>query len=206
VNILARIEAYSDAVFAIAATLLVLEIRVPAVGIHAPLRELWHALADLWPSYLAFVLSFGIILIAWVNHHHGIRMLSKISTPFLYANGLLLLTVTFFPFPTALLAKYVTTELAPVAVVFYAGSSLVVNAAFVVWFAATQRPVYLLKPEVGKAQIRRIWAQMGAGTLGYTVAAILGWWLPMIGLGIVIALAILWIVMSTQHRPEKLVT
>lgn len=203
---MARIEAYSDAVFAIAATLLVLEIRVPAVGIHAPRRELWHALADLWPSYLAFVLSFGIILIAWVNHHHGIRRLTKISTPFLYANGLLLLTVTFIPFPTALLAKYVTTELAPVAFVFYAGSSLIVNAAFVVWFAAMQRPVYLLKPEVGKAQIRRIWAQMGAGTFGYAVAAILGWWLPMIGLGIVIALAILWIVMSTQHRPEKSVT
>jgi uncharacterized membrane protein len=206
VNILARIEAYSDAVFAIAATLLVLEIRVPAVGIHAPLRELWHALADLWPSYLAFVLSFGIILIAWVNHHNGIRMLSKISTPFLYANGLVLLTVTFIPFPTALLAKYVATELAPVAVVFYAGSSLIVNVAFRVWFAAAQRPVYLHKPEVGKEQIRRIRAQMTAGTLGYAVAAILGWWLPMIGLGIVIALAILWIVMSTQHRPEKLVT
>lgn len=94
-NNLARIETYSYAVFAIAATLLVLEIRVPPVGLHAPLRELWHALADLWPSYLAFALSFAIILIAWVNHHHGIRMLSKMSTAFLYANGLLLLAVTF---------------------------------------------------------------------------------------------------------------
>ena len=198
-NNLARIEAFSDAVFAIAATLLVLEIRVPTVGMHVPLRELWHALADLWPSYLAFVLSFVIILITWVNHHNGIRMMRTISTPFLYANGLLLLAVTFIPFPTALLAKYVETELAPVVVVFYAGSSLVVNVAFRVWFATTQRPVYLLKPEVGKEQIRRIWAQMSAGTLGYTGAAILGWWLPLIGLGIVIALTILWIVMSTQH-------
>jgi len=200
---LARIEAYSDGVFAIAATLLILEIRVPAVGIHAPVRELWRALADLWPSYLAFVLSFGIILVAWVNHHHAIRRLSKVSTALLYANGLLLLTVTFIPFPTALLAKYVTTDLAPVVVVFYAGASLMCNAAFRVWFAAAQRPVYLLKPEVGKEQIERIWAQMNAGTLGYTTAAILGWWLPFIGLGIVIALTMLWIVMSTQHRPEK---
>lgn len=202
-NNLARIEAYSDGVFAIAATLLVLEIRVPAVGMHAPLGEFWRALADLWPSYLAFVLSFGIILIAWVNHHHGIRMLSKTSTTFLYANGLLLLTVSFIPFPTALLAKYVATELAPVVVVFYAGASLMCNAAFRVWFAAAQRPVYLLKPEVGREQIKRIWAQMNAGILGYTVAAILGWWLPFIGLGIVIVLTILWIVMSTQHHPEK---
>ena len=202
-NNLARIEAYSDAVFAIAATLLVLEIRVPTVDGHASLSGLWYALADLWPSYLAFVLSFGIILVAWVNHHHGIRMLSKTSTPFLYANGLLLLTVTFIPFPTALLARYVATDLAPVAVVFYAGSSWMCNVAFRVWFAATQRPVYLLKPEVGKEQIKRIWAQMNAGTLGYAVAAIFGWWLPPIGLGIFIALTILWIVMSTQHHPER---
>lgn len=202
-NNLARVEAYSDAVFAIAATLLVLEIRVPPVEVHAPLSELWHALANLWPSYLAFVLSFVIILIAWVNHHHGIHMLSKTSTPFLYANGLLLLTVTFMPFPTALLARYVATGLAPVVVVFYAGSSLMCNAAFRVWFAATQRPVYLLKPEVGQEQIKRIWAQMSAGTLGYAVAAIFGWWLPPIGLGIVIALTILWIVMSAQHRATR---
>lgn len=200
---LARVEAYSDAIFAIAATLLVLEIRVPAVDVHAPHSELWHALADLWPSYLAFVLSFVIILIAWVNHHHGIHMLTKTSTPFLYANGLLLLTVTFMPFPTALLARYVATELAPVVVVFYAGSSLMCNAAFRVWFAAAQRPVYLLKPEVGQKQIKRIWAQMSAGTLGYVVAAIFGWWLPSVGLGIFIALTILWIVMSTQHRAMR---
>lgn len=202
-NTLTRIEAYSDAVFAIAATLLILEIRVPPVDVHAPLSELWHGLADLWPSYLAFVLSFVVILIAWVNHHHGIHMMTKTSTPFLYANGLLLLAVTFMPFPTALLAKYVTTGLAPVVVVFYAGSGLMCNVAFRVWFAATQRPVYLLKPDVGRERIKKIWAQMTAGTLGYAAAAIIGWWLPLIGLGIFVALTILWIVMSTQHRPEK---
>lgn len=203
VNNLTRIEAYSDAVFAIAATLLILEIRVPPVDVHAPLNELWHALAGLWPSYLAFVLSFVVILIAWVNHHHGIHMMTKTSTPFLYANGLLLLVITFMPFPTALLATYIMTGLAPVVVVFYAGSGLLCNVAFRVWFAATQRPVYLLKPDIGKERIKKIWAQMTVGTLGYAAAALIGWWLPLIGLGIFVALTVLWIVMSTQHRPER---
>ena len=199
-NHLARVEAYSDGVFAIASTLLVLEIKVPSVGMQAPLGELWHRLADLWPSYLAFVISFGTILIMWVNHHNAIRMLNKTSNPFLYANGLLLLTVTFVPFPTALLARYVETELASVVVVFYAGSSLVTNAAFLVWFAAMQKPVSLLKPEIGKKEVRKVWAQIGAGVLGYLVAAIIGWWLPLIGLGVIIALFILWIVMSVDER------
>jgi TMEM175 potassium channel family protein len=195
-----RTEAFSDGVFAIASTLLVLEIKVPSVGMQAPLSELWHGLADLWPSYLAFVISFGTILIVWVNHYNTIRMLTKTSNAFLYANGFLLLTVTFMPFPTALLARYVETELASVVVVFYACSGLVTNIAFIVWFSAMQKPVNLLKPEIGKEQVNKIWRQMGAGIPVYLFAAIIGWWLPQIGLGLLIALMILWMVMSIDKR------
>ena len=197
-NHLARVEAYSDGVFAIASTLLVLEIKVPSVGVQAPLGELWYRLADLWPSYLAFVLSFGTILIMWVNHHNAIRMLSKTSKPFLYANGLLLLMVTFVPFPTALLARYVETRFASVVVVFYACSGLVTNVAFLVWFVAMRRPVYLLKRELGREEAKKLWTQIGAGALGYLVTAIIGWWLPLIGLGVMIALFLLWTVMSVS--------
>ena len=81
-----RIEAFSDGVFAIAITLLVLEIKVP----HADGPEaLWHALAGLWPSYVAFLLSFFVILIMWINHHELMRMVRAASYPFLFANGFL---------------------------------------------------------------------------------------------------------------------
>ena len=199
-NHLARVEAFSDGVFAIASTLLVLEIRVPPVGVQAPAGELWRGLAELWPSYLAFVLSFGTILIAWVNHHNAIRLLTGTSSSFLYANGLLLLMVTFLPFPTAVLARYIQTELASVAVVFYAGCGLMTNTAFLIWFAAMQKPVRLLKPEITEEEVRKIWMQCGAGMLGYFVAAIIGWWLPQVGLGLVIALFVLWSVMSVRER------
>ena len=94
----ARVEAFSDGVFAIAITLLILEIRVPHAGAE---HGLWAGLVALWPSYVAFVLSFFVILIMWVNHHELIRLVRAVGYPFLFANGLLLLTVTFVPFPTA---------------------------------------------------------------------------------------------------------
>jgi len=199
-NQLTRLEAFSDGVFAIAATLLVLEIRVPSIGIHAAPGELWRGLADLWPSYVAFVISFGSILIIWVNHHSALGQLTGTSNAFKYANGLLLLTVTFLPFPTALLARYIQTDSAPAAVAFFAATGAMTNLAFGVWFLSMQKPVRLLRPHLGRNQILKIWQQNGVGVLGYLLAAIVGWWLPMVGLGVLIALFGLWIAMSIEQR------
>src|SRR3989442_12748190 len=109
-----RVEAFSDGVFAIAITLLILEIRVPH-GDH----DLWAGLRALWPSYIAFVMSFVVILIMWLNHHELLRMVRAVNYPFLFANGFLLLTVTFVPFPTAVVAAYLTTPDAKVAAALY---------------------------------------------------------------------------------------
>jgi uncharacterized membrane protein len=97
-----RVEAFSDGVFAIAITLLILEIRAPHAGLEG---GLWAGLLTLWPSYVAFLLSFFVILIMWVNHHELMRLVRAVNYPFLFANGLVLLTVTFVPFPTAVLAE-----------------------------------------------------------------------------------------------------
>src|SRR4029078_6605691 len=103
----ARIEAFSDGVFAIAITLLLLEIKVPQ---HAETPAvLWKELWRLWPSYFAFIFSFGTILIAWVNHHTVFNEIDKNSNVFIYANGFFLLVISFIPFPTALLAEYIAS-------------------------------------------------------------------------------------------------
>lgn len=99
----ARVEAFSDGVFAIAITLLILEIPVPHPGAGGGHGKLWGSLAAIWPSYLAFVFSFFVILIMWVNHHELMRLVRVVDYPFLFANGFLLLSVTFVPFPTAVL-------------------------------------------------------------------------------------------------------
>lgn len=106
----ARVEAFSDGVFAIAITLLILEIRVPHLAADAGDRGLFFSILQLWPSLLAFLLSFLVILIMWISHHELIRLVRGVNDQFLFANGFLLLMVTFVPFPTAVLAQYLGTK------------------------------------------------------------------------------------------------
>ena len=110
-----RIEAFSDGVFAIAVTLLVLELKVPQLAEHAGSGELWSALLSRWPSYAAYLVSFMTILIVWVNHHRLFTIIQRSDSRFLFINGLLLLVVTTIPFPTALLAEFFEKPSATVA-------------------------------------------------------------------------------------------
>jgi TMEM175 potassium channel family protein len=95
-----RIEAFSDGMFAIAITLLILEIKVPASGAGG----LAKALGQQWPSYLAFLLSFFYIGVMWMNHHRMFTHIRRSNDTLLVLNLLLLLGVTTVPFPTAVLA------------------------------------------------------------------------------------------------------
>ena len=100
-NVNSRLEAFCDGVFAIAITLLIIEIKAPSSEEISTTNELWMALKHLLPSIFTFLLSFAIIFITWVNHHAVLKLVHKSSSSFLYANGFLLFTVAAFPFPTA---------------------------------------------------------------------------------------------------------
>jgi len=118
-NANARLETFCDGVFAIALTLLIIDVRLPSPDTLRTAADLWHALRDVTPTVFAFVLSFTVILITWVNHHAALRLVDKSSSSFIYANGFLLLTVVFVPFPTSLLGDFVLTDHAAPAVVLY---------------------------------------------------------------------------------------
>lgn len=124
-----RLEAFSDGVFAIAITLLVLEIKVPS---HESVEEhgLAPLLAELWPSYLAFFTSFITILVMWVNHHRIFTLIRRSDHAFLYLNGLLLFLVTFVPFPTSLLAEFLLDPGGKVAANVYTGTFLAISLSF----------------------------------------------------------------------------
>jgi uncharacterized membrane protein len=115
----ARLEAFCDGVFAIALTLLIIDVRLPPSETVVTSADLWRALGHLTPTIFAFLLSFGVILITWVNHHIALKLVRGSSASFIYANGLLLLTVVFIPFPTSLLAEFLRTDHAAPAVVLY---------------------------------------------------------------------------------------
>ena len=122
-----RVEAFSDGVFAIAMTLLILEIRTPE---HAGAGQLPRALYLLWPSYLAYATSFFTIGVMWMNHHRLFNLIGKSDQSLLVINGLLLFGVTFIPFPTALLARYLSHPDSRIAAILYNATFLFCAFAF----------------------------------------------------------------------------
>jgi len=196
-----RVEAFSDAVIAIAITLLILEIKVP----HAAGEEhLWTALAGLWPSYVAFLLSFFVIMVMWVNHHELIRMIEPVDYPFFFANGLVLLTVTFVPFPTAVLAEHLNTAEAGAAMAFYCATFIPSSLAWNLLLHTIRRG-NLFKPECTAEEISRIARAYSMSAPVYLVATVVAFYQPWLGLAINLALWILWIRLgyhSTTHTAE----
>ncbi len=184
-----RVEAFSDGVFAIGITLLILEIRVPHTGAEG---GLWAGLVALWPSYLAFVLSFFVILVMWVNHHELMRLVRAVGYPFMFANGLVLLTVTFVPFPTAILAEHLAEAEAKPAVTFYCATFFVSSIAWVVLFWTIVRG-RLFRANVDARTIARIRRAYLAGPLVYGAATLLALVQPALGLTLNASLWLLWV-------------
>jgi uncharacterized membrane protein len=195
-----RVEAFSDGVFAIAITLLVLQLKVPPLDQVADRRALGNALLHLWPSFAAFLTSFSAILIMWMNHHGVFRMVRKVSGPFLVANGFLLLTVTFVPFPTAVLASHVLGPSSTTAAAFYCGTYVLVNIGYnALWGAATRGG--LLKPGVPETHVRKIRRAYRVGFFVYVAATGLAFWNAHAGLALATALWLLWGVL--EYSDEK---
>jgi uncharacterized membrane protein len=136
-----RLEAFSDGVFAIAITLLVLELKVPSLPpAGATSAALGKALLQLWPSYFALVTSFFTILIMWMHHHAILRNVHRTDSRLHFSNGCLLLLITFVPYPTSVLAAYLQTPAAEMAAAFYAGTFVLVAICFSVFIYGAFRP------------------------------------------------------------------
>jgi uncharacterized membrane protein len=139
-----RTEAFSDDVMSIAATLLVLDLLVPARGtLHTPLAT---ALAEQWPAYAAYVTSFLVIGIIWVNHHAVFELIGVVDRLTLFLNLLLLMAVVAIPFTTALLSEYLTASIgdARIAALGYSVVMLAVSIGFsVLYIYVTRNPALL---------------------------------------------------------------
>lgn len=196
----ARIEAFSDGVFAIAITLLILELKVPPHESVHSVADLWKALIDLWPSYFAFLLSFGIILVSWVNHHYLFNVLDKSSRPFLYANGFLLLTITFMPFPTALLAEYIGTDYMKPAVAFYCFGGVINSLGWNLLIHTVFKPNLLLHHNVNIDVLDSTTRSVRLGFIVYAGSTILAFWFPVAALTINLLLWIVWITLSINAK------
>jgi uncharacterized membrane protein len=198
-----RVEAFSDGVFAIAMTLLILGIKVPDLNNFVSNEKLYNSLLNLWPSYFAFILSFAAVLIMWINHHGFFKYLRKIDSVFLYANGFLLLTVTFINYPTAVLAKYFNTPAFNIASAFYCGSLVLINIAFnLLWFSSAYKRK-LVKDEITDALIIKIRNAYWFGFFIYLAAFIISFFLPFIGLSISISLWTFWTILDYETKSKR---
>jgi uncharacterized membrane protein len=166
-----RTEAFSDAVIAVAITLLALDLRVPEPSEAASLA---HQLGEQWPNYVAYVISFVTIGIIWINHHAMLRRITAVDHTILVLNLLLLLTIGVLPFSTALMARYLTEAHGEhLAAAVWAGSFLVMALAFLVM----QRHLliakaHLLHERLGPTVRRWVLRRNALGLLPYAIATL----------------------------------
>ena len=195
-----RLEAFSDGVFAIALTLLIIEIKIPSFeSVHAK-TELWIAFAKAWPSWFAFLVSFITILISWVNHSHALELIDKSSAKFTYANGLLLLAIIILPFPTAAVAEYIQTDYSQPAVTLYCAVALLNNIAWLVIWHSFFYPQSLYKSGITLQQIKNnsFYTKMGFGL--YSFVFVLSFWFPITAFTIIGLSYIVWLILGISYK------
>jgi uncharacterized membrane protein len=189
-----RLEAFSDGVFAVAITLLALDLTVAGPG-HGPLI---HQLYEKWPAFLAYLISFFMIGIVWVNHHMLIRSVITVNRTLLFLNLVLLLFVVLIPFATATEADYFphnSTD-ARLAMALYAGAFLGMSTSFagiLEWTLHGQRVDQPVPPE-------RRWlarARFAGGGLVYVAAIVLAWFSAVASFVLIVLVALYYILENT---------
>ncbi|AIZ63392.1 transmembrane protein 175 [Hymenobacter sp. DG25B] len=161
-----RVEAFSDGVFAIIVTLLVLEIKVPHLEQPQSGPELAQALLGLLPKVLSWMASFLMMCVIWVNHHRLLSQILVLDHVVFWLNANLLLWCSFIPFPTALLGDYLTN---PMSAAVFGGVMAVMSLSFLLIRFYVQRHPGMLVPGVDQVLFRRIsWRSLVLGPLLYS--------------------------------------
>lgn len=200
-----RLEAFSDGVFAIAITLLVLNLHVPSPN---PRQPLVVALAAQWPTYAAYLISFAFILIMWVNHHRMFKYIARTDHGLLLCNGVLLLFVTVVPFPTSLLSVYLGnggatfTDQVTAAVVYQASYFFIALAFNLVWFWAA-RGHRLLDGRLHPSYADTVSKRYRWGPVSYLVCVAVAFWSPFASLLLNAAIAIFWAWPTGEAHPAR---
>ena len=179
-----RLEAFSDGVFAIAITLLVLDLKPSSDLAHADLSS---ALMAQWPTYVSFLASFAVIGIMWLNHHHMFRLIRRSTHGVLLLNTLLLLMITVVPFPTALVSEHIGSDGARLAAAMYTGwfvlTSLAWNARWRFAASPLRSPPVLAIP-FDSPQVRLLSRSYLMGPVIYGLAFLVSLWVPVAGVAL----------------------
>ena len=187
-----RLETFADGVFAIAATLLILNVDAQVSDV----PDLGARLLHIWPSYLAYAVSFVTIGIMWVNHHTVMSQIDRVDRRFLLATVGLLMCIAFVPFPTRLVAEHIRAEGARDAALAY-GFTMVATAIMfsVTWFYAS-RGRRLLRPDADPAIVSGISRSYLPGPWIYLAATLIAFVTPTTSVTLFMAIALFYVIES----------
>jgi len=179
-----RLEGFSDGVFSIAATLLVLEFAVTS----SP-PDLGTQLLHLWPSYLAYATSFLTIGIIWMNHHFCVETIGRADRTLLFLNVLLLITVAFLPFPTKLVAQFLQHDGEQAAVYAYDATFMLMAVIYNVWWRYASGGRRLIDERVPDSTLRAITRAFTPGVPMYATCLLVAVWSPLASVALTFAVA-----------------
>jgi uncharacterized membrane protein len=178
-----RLEAFSDGVFAIAATLLVLELPVRSG------HDLGSHLLHIWPAYLAYVTSFLTIGIIWMNHHHTVSLLGRTDRTMLFVNNLLLLTIAFLPFPTRLVSEHLRHGGDQAATLAYAGTLVLMAVLHQVWWRYARSNRRLIAERTPDSALRAVDHAYLPGVPMYGAVFVIAFFSPLAAVFLTFAIA-----------------
>lgn len=193
-----RLEQFSDGVFAIAITLLALDLKDPLQREVTSSRDLWLQLAVAWPSFFTFFTSFGAVLTMWVSHHQMFELINKINKPLLFVNGFILMLVVTVPFITTLLTRYLMSPTGNAATALYTGVFTLINIAWLLLWHVVARDRALLKPGVEESTVAHMFKTLRWGIPAYVTVFIVSFFSVGIAVAILTLLWVYWAIHSAM--------
>jgi len=189
-----RIEAFSDGVFAIAITLLILDLRIPESHGEGHRLSLSLSLLSLWPSYLAYILSFVIVGIYWANHHFIFKLYKTTNHVFNLLNVFFLMCISFLPFPTSVLGQHLKDAgEEKTAVAFYCFGLLLPALSWMFMWIYASKGYRLIDKKLALSFVKYMTAQYIISCVLYLLALGASLINPKYGLGIAIGLTLLYL-------------
>lgn len=197
-----RLEAFSDGIFGVAITLLAIEIGIKEYE-GANNSNLWQKIIENWPEYFTYFNSFATVLLIWMGHHKIFNRIWKANHWIILLNGLVLLFVVLFPFPTKTVGAFINTGAVNTAVAFYAGfTGIIVLSMLFLNLGIINNPQIITNPDKNLPWFKNEIKQQIIAILVYTLATIVAFYSATIALAITFLMWVFWAIVTRDTNDE----
>lgn len=197
-----RLEAFSDGIFAVAITLLAIEIGIKEYA-GATNTNLWAQIIQRWPEYFSYFNSFATVLLIWMGHNKIFKYLKAANHWIILMNGLLLLIVVLFPFPTKTVGNFIGTAAENTAVAFYTGFTGMINVSMLLLNACILRQKrLLLDPQKSIPLIKKMIRGQVAGVISYGIITVVAFYFSRVALILTFFMWVFWAIVTKDKDDD----